>query len=147
MIQKGRQNGLMEAIPKNIKSVYKIRPIIEDLVDVSSFFEIGKEYGKSIVTGFCRLNGWPIALMASDPYSYGGCWTSDTCKKVQKFVDLAETFHLPVIYLVDCPGFQVGLDAEKKGTIKEGVRAMSACLLYTSPSPRDLSSSRMPSSA
>ena len=117
---------LIEAIPKNIKSVYKIRPIIEDLVDKGSFFEIGKEYGKSIVTGFCRLNGWPIALMASDPYSYGGCWTSDTCKKVQKFVDLAETFHLPVIYLVDCPGFQVGLDAEKKGTIKEGVRAMSA---------------------
>ena len=117
---------LIEAIPKDIKSVYKIRPIIEELVDKGSFFEIGKEYGKSIVTGFCRLNGWSIALMASDSYSYGGCWTADTCKKVQKFVDLAETFHLPIIYLVDCPGFQVGLDAEKKGTIKEGVRAMSA---------------------
>ncbi len=117
---------LIEAIPKDIKSVYKIRPIIEELVDKGTFFEIGKEYGKSIVTGFCRLNGWSVALMASDPYSYGGCWTSDTCKKVQKFVDLAETFHLPIIYLVDCPGFQVGLDAEKRGTIKEGVRAMSA---------------------
>ena len=65
------------------------------MVDKGSFFEIVKEYGKSVVTGFCRLNGWPIALMASDPYSYGGCWTSDTCKKVQKYVDLAETFHLP----------------------------------------------------
>ena len=117
---------LIDAIPRDIKSVYKIRPIIDELVDKNTFFEIGKEYGKSIVTGFCRINGWSIALMASDPYSYGGCWTSDTCKKVQKFVDLAETFHLPVIYLVDCPGFQVGLDAEKKGTIKEGVRAMSA---------------------
>ena len=117
---------LIEAIPKDIKSVYKIRPIIEELVDKGSFFEISKEYGKSVVTGFCRLNGWSIALMASDPYSYGGCWTAETCKKVQKFVDLAETFHLPIIYLVDCPGFQVGLDAEKKGTIKEGVRAMSA---------------------
>ena len=57
--------------------------------------------------------------MASDPYSYGGCWTAETCKKVQKFVDLAETFHLPIIYLVDCPGFQVGLDAEKKELSKK----------------------------
>jgi acetyl-CoA carboxylase carboxyltransferase component len=71
--------------------------------------------------------------MASDPYSYGGCWTSATCKKVIKFVDMAETFHLPVVYLVDCPGFQIGLEAEQNGTIKEGVRAMSAMWQTTTP--------------
>ena len=71
--------------------------------------------------------------MASDPYSYGGCWTAATCKKVIKFVDLAETFHLPVVYLVDCPGFQIGLQSEQAGTIKEGVRAMSAMWQTTTP--------------
>jgi acetyl-CoA carboxylase carboxyltransferase component len=64
--------------------------------------------------------------MASDPYSYGGCWTADTCRKVIKFIDTAETFHLPIVNLSDCPGFQVGKLAEERGTIKEGVRAMAA---------------------
>jgi acetyl-CoA carboxylase carboxyltransferase component len=71
--------------------------------------------------------------MASDPFSYGGCWTADTCRKVTKFVDLAETFHLPIVNLSDCPGFQVGKEAEENGTIKEGVRVMSAIWQTTTP--------------
>ena len=82
--------------------------------------------GGLIITGFARLDGWPVALMASDPFFYGGAWTADTCQKVERFVDLAQTFHLPIVYLVDCPGFLIGLEAEKTGTIKQGVRAMSA---------------------
>ena len=71
--------------------------------------------------------------MASDPFSYGGGWTADTCRKVEKFVDTADTFHLPIVYLADCPGFQIGLEAEKHGTIKEGVKAMSAIWQTTTP--------------
>jgi acetyl-CoA carboxylase carboxyltransferase component len=128
-----RVDWLIDAIPRSIRQVYKVRPIIEALVDNGVFFEMGSRYGRSVVTGFARLNGWPVAVMASDPYSYGGCWTAATCKKVTKFVDLAETFHLPVVYLVDCPGFQIGLEAEQAGTIKEGVRAMSAMWQTTTP--------------
>lgn len=128
-----RVDWLIDAVPRSIRQVYKMRPIVEAVVDEGSFFEMGKMYGKSVITGFARLDGWPVALMASDPYSYGGCWTAATCKKVQKFVDMAETFHLPVVYLVDCPGFQVGLEAEQAGTIKEGVRAMSAMWQTTTP--------------
>ena len=54
--------------------------------------------------GFARLDGWPVAVMASDPYFYGGGWTADACQKVERFVDIAETFHLPVVYLVRLPG-------------------------------------------
>ena len=89
-------------------------------------------YGKSVVTGFARFDGWPVAVMASDPF-YGGGWTADTCRKVEKFVDTADTFHLPIVYLADCPGFQIGLEAEKNGTIKEGVKAMSAIWQTTTP--------------
>jgi acetyl-CoA carboxylase carboxyltransferase component len=128
-----RVDWLIDAIPREIRKIYKMRPIIEALVDVGSFFEMGREYGKSVITGLARLDGWPVALMASDPYSYGGCWTADTCRKVEKFVDLAETFHLPVVNLSDCPGFQVGLEAEQSGVIKEGVRAMSAIWQTTVP--------------
>jgi acetyl-CoA carboxylase carboxyltransferase component len=86
-----------------------------------------------MITGLARLDGWPVALMASDPFFYGGAWTADTCQKVEKFVDLAQTFHLPMVYLVDCPGFLIGLEAEKTGTIKHGVRAMSAIWQTTIP--------------
>lgn len=128
-----RSEWLIDAIPRDIRKVYKMRPIIEAVVDEGSFFEMGRRYGRSIITGLARLDGWPVAVMASDPYSYGGAWTADTCRKVAKFVDLAETFHLPVVYLVDCPGFLVGKEAEETGTIKEGVRAMSAIWQTTMP--------------
>jgi acetyl-CoA carboxylase carboxyltransferase component len=121
-----REEWLSNAIPRDVRKPYKMRAIIEAVVDRGSFFEVSHLYGRAIITGLARLDGWPVALMASDPYHYGGAWTADTCQKVERFVDTAQTFHLPIVYLVDCPGFLIGLEAEKTGTIKQGVRAMSA---------------------
>ena len=103
-----------------------MRPIIDSVVDRGSFFEMGHAFGRSIITGLARLNGRPVAIMASDPFHYAGSWTAETCQKVIRFVDLAQTFHLPVVYLCDCPGFMIGLEAEKAATIRLGVRAMAA---------------------
>jgi acetyl-CoA carboxylase carboxyltransferase component len=121
-----REEWLSGAIPRDVRKPYKMRAIIEAVVDRGSFFEMSHLYGRAVITGLARLDGWPVALMASDPYHYGGAWTADTCQKVERFVDTAQTFHLPIVYLVDCPGFLIGLEAEKTGTIKQGVRAMSA---------------------
>src|SRR2546426_2509150 len=128
-----RVDWLMDAIPRDIRKPYKMRPIVEAVVDAGSFFEIAPLYGRSVLTGLARLDGWPVAVMASDPFFYGGAWAADTCQKVERFVDTAQTFHLPVFYLVDCPGFLIGLDAERTGTIKQGVRAMSAIWQTTIP--------------
>jgi acetyl-CoA carboxylase carboxyltransferase component len=128
-----RVDWLMDAIPRDIRKPYKMRPIVEAVVDTGSFFEVAPLYGRSIVTGLARLDGWPVAVMASDPFFYGGAWAADTCQKVERFVDIAQTFHLPVVYLVDCPGFLIGLEAERTGTIKQGVRAMSAIWQTTIP--------------
>ena len=128
-----RDPWLFEAIPHDPRKPYKMRRIVEAVVDQGSFFEVAPLYGRSVITGYARLDGWPVALMASDPYFYGGAWPADTCQKVERFLDIAQTFHLPVVYLVDCPGFLIGLDAEKSGTIKQGVRAMSAMWQTTIP--------------
>lgn len=128
-----RDEKLFKAIPRDRRRVYQMRPIIETIVDKGSFFEMGRMFGRSIITGFARFNGMPVALMASDPFFYGGSWTADACAKVIRFVDLAETFHLPVVYLQDCPGFMVGLEAEKAATIRLGVRAMAAVNQTTVP--------------
>jgi len=118
--------SLLSVIPRNRRQIYKVRPIIETVVDKGSFFEMGRNFGRSIVAGLARFEGHPVMLFASDPYHNGGSWNAETCQKVVRFADLAETFHLPVIYLMDCPGFLIGLEAEKTATIRHGVRAMAA---------------------
>jgi acetyl-CoA carboxylase carboxyltransferase component len=128
-----REEWLFTAIPREPRRVYRMRPIVEAVVDRGSFFEMTREFGRSVITGLARLDGWPVAVMASDPFHYGGAWTADTCEKVEKFIDLAQTFHLPMVYLVDCPGFLIGPEAERTGTIKQGVRAMAAMWQTTIP--------------
>ncbi len=118
--------SLMKAVPRNRRSVYKMRPVIHAVVDHGSFFEMGANFGRSIIAGLARFDGHPVLLLASDPYHYGGSWGADTCQKVVRYVDMAETFHLPVVYLMDCPGFMIGLEAERSATIRHGVRAMAA---------------------
>ena len=127
------EESLMKAVPRNRRQVYKMRPIIEAVVDKGSFFEMGQNFGRSVIAGLARFEGRAVLLLASDPYHYGGSWTTEACQKVVRFVDLAETFHLPVVYLMDCPGFMIGLDAEKSATIRHGVRAMAAVNQTTVP--------------
>ncbi|BAM90472.1 putative methylmalonyl-CoA decarboxylase alpha chain [Bradyrhizobium oligotrophicum S58] len=124
---------LISAVPRHRRHVYKMRPIIEAVVDNGSFFEVAQNYGRPIIIGLARLEGRAVMVLASDPYHFGGSWTADACQKVIRWVDFAETFHLPIVYLMDCPGFMVGLDAEKAATIRHGVRAMAAVNQSTVP--------------
>tara|TARA_Y100000817_G_scaffold269568_1_gene227205 strand:+ start:464 stop:2029 length:1566 start_codon:yes stop_codon:yes gene_type:complete len=121
-----RDEWLINAIPKDRRKVYKSRKIIETVFDNASFLEFGENFGKSVIAGLARLDGWPVGVLASDPYFYGGGWTADASNKVTRFVDIAETFHLPVVHLVDNPGFVIGLEAEKQATIRHGARALTA---------------------
>lgn len=121
-----RDEALFSIVPRDKRKVYAMRRIVRAVVDADSFFETGRAFGRSIITGLARLDGWPVAVMASDPHHYGGAWTAAACQKITRFIDMAETFHLPVVYLADCPGFLVGSEAERSGTIRHGVRAMAA---------------------
>jgi acetyl-CoA carboxylase carboxyltransferase component len=124
---------LIEAVPRDPRKVYNMRRIIGALADRDSFFEMGKLWGRPIITGFARLSGWPVALMAGDPMHYGGAWTARASEKVMRFVDLAQVFHLPLVHLADVPGFLIGPEAEKEATIRYGMRAAAAILQSTIP--------------
>jgi len=128
-----RDEWLIGAIPKDRRQVYKSRKIIESIFDKGSFFEMGALWGRAVITGFARLDGWPVAVVGGDPYIAGGAWTAESSDKLIRFCDTAQTFHLPVVHLVDVPGFAVGLAAEKAGTIRHGVRAQSAVYQATVP--------------
>ena len=128
-----REERLFATVPRDRNQPYKMRPVIQAVVDRDSFFEMTPHFGRPIITGLARLDGLPVAIMAGDPFHMAGAWTADVCQKVVRFVDLAETFHLPVVHLVDCPGFMIGLEAEKAATIRHGVRAMAAINQSTVP--------------
>ena len=128
-----REEFLLEVVPRDRRKVYKMRRIIDAVVDRQSFFEMGSQFGRSAITGLARLDGWPVAVLAGDPYYYGGAWTADASQKVTRFIELAETFHLPVLHLVDNPGFLIGLEAEKAATIRHGARALASVYQATVP--------------
>jgi acetyl-CoA carboxylase carboxyltransferase component len=121
------------AVPRDRRKVYDMRRIVRSLVDTDSFFEIGRYWGKASVTGLARLDGWPVAVIASDPMIYGGGWTADTADKLNRFIELAQTFHLPVVHLVDIPGALIGIEAEKAGTMRHAARALASVYQATVP--------------
>jgi propionyl-CoA carboxylase beta chain len=121
-----REQFLIDIVPTDGRTPYKPRRIIEAVFDKGSFFEIGENWGRTVVTGLARIDGYPVAVLAGDPFFLDGAWTADACEKVIRHVDLAETFHLPIIHLVDCPGFAVGRKHEQAGVTRKGVRAMAA---------------------
>ncbi len=128
-----RDERLFTIVPRDKNQPYKMRTICEAVFDQGSFTEITRHFGRPVITGLARLEGLPVAVLASDPFHVMGAWTADACSKVIRFIDLAETFHIPVVYLCDCPGFMIGLDAEKAATIRYGVRAMAAINQSTVP--------------
>ena len=125
--------ALLSIVPKDPRQVYKMHSVLESVCDKGSFFEIGKKWGRSIITGLARLDGIPVAIFAENPRVYGGAWTADAANKLIRLMDLASTFHLPVIHLEDCPGFLIGKQSEEEGTIRAGAAALAAMGQLTTP--------------
>lgn len=121
-----REEALLSIIPRERRQVYKSRKILELVFDKGSVFEIAPFYGRSIVTCLARLNGHPVGVMINDPYHNGGGLNRPAAEKMETFVDLCDTFHLPMINMVDQPGTVVGIEGEKMGNVRGSVRVMLA---------------------
>lgn len=122
-----REVALDSLIPRHRRAVFDIRQLVRLVVDNDTpFFEMGKGWGSSLVTGFARLEGRSVGILASDSAKSGGALTSDAARKLARFVRLCDTFHLPIISFVDQPGFAVGVQAEEEGTIRAGAAAIAA---------------------
>jgi|TARA_B100001750_G_scaffold205066_1_gene181851 acetyl-CoA carboxylase carboxyltransferase component len=128
-----RDESLLSVIPRERRQMYEVRHIINSIVDKDSFFEINPGYGKSLVIGLARLDGYAIGIMANDTCYDGGAVTATASEKMMRFVDLCDTFHLPMVNLVDNPGFLIGVRAEEEGTVRLGSRALMAVYQSTIP--------------
>src|SRR5438045_1087413 len=124
---------LREIVPRSRRQPYDVRRILGLVFDAGSVFEIAPGYGRSCVIALARLGGRPVAVLASDPKVYGGGLTAAAADKMARWVDTADTFHLPVVNIVDQPGFVIGVEAEQAGTIRRGARALAAAYQATVP--------------
>jgi len=121
-----KEESLLSAVPTDPKKAYNMRRILEPVFDTGSVFEMGKNWGRAVITAFARLDGWPVAVLASDPTFLGGSWTAHASEKAKRFVELAAKFNMPLVHFVDNPGFMIGLEAERANTIRRGVETLNA---------------------
>ncbi|MDE0062348.1 MAG: ATP-grasp domain-containing protein [Gammaproteobacteria bacterium] len=129
-----REEELFTLVPRKRTTTFDIRRAINLIADKGSFFEIGPLWGTDQVTGFIRMDGIPMGVVASDSrHANGGALTADGCSKVTRHLDLCDLFHLPILNLVDNPGFAVGLEHEIAGTIRRGGEWMIAFAQVTVP--------------
>jgi len=128
-----REKELLSIIPRDRKRGYDVRRLIGLVVDKGSFFEMGRYYGRPLVAGLARLDGFPVGVIASDPMHGGGGLDASASDKMIRLIDTCDTFHLPVVNFVDQPGFLIGSAAERAGTIRVGCRALAAVYQATVP--------------
>ena len=121
-----REEELLGIIPRNTRRGYDTRKLISLVVDEDSFFEIRPHWGKTAITGLARVNGYVVGIAANDPRHLAGAIDADGANKQTHFLDVCDTFNIPIVLFNDVPGFMVGSKAELQGTIRHGMRTLMA---------------------
>lgn len=125
--------ALLEIVPRDRRKAYNIRRLLAHVLDQESFFELGPGYGRGQVTGLGRLNGQPVGILSNDCIHWAGAMTAEGAHKVRRFVELCETFHLPIVSFVDEPGFMIGSASEQAATIRHGTTAVLTVAMSSVP--------------
>jgi acetyl-CoA carboxylase carboxyltransferase component len=126
--------GDLEAlIPAEENKPFDMRLVIERLIDAGSFFEIKKLFAGELLTGFARIEGHPVGIVANQPKVKGGVLFVDSADKAARFIWLCDAFGLPLLFLADVPGFMIGKQVEREGIIRAGAKMIMAVSEATVP--------------
>jgi methylmalonyl-CoA decarboxylase subunit alpha len=120
-------------IPAARRRGYDMRRVLRRLVDGGDLLELKPEYGRSLITGLARINGYSVGVVASQPMHDGGVLTPQACAKAVRLICLCEAFNLPLVFLQDVPGFMVGAEVEHAGLLHKAMMLNQAVLLATTP--------------
>jgi methylmalonyl-CoA decarboxylase subunit alpha len=120
-------------LPESRTQVYDMRRVVKCIVDKDTTFEIKPRFGKSALTALARLGGKTVGIVANNPLHRGGALDADACRKIVDFLVLCDSFNVPIVLLVDTPGFQIGTEAEKAGAPGRIMNFMNAMTLLTVP--------------
>ena len=125
--------GLDKIVPASARTAYDVRKVVRLLADEGSWFELKPAWAKNIVIGFARFGGHAVGVVANQPLQKGGILDSDAADKAARFIRLCDAFNVPLVYLVDVPGFLVGSAVEKAGIIRHGAKMLYATSEATVP--------------
>lgn len=121
-----RDEKLLSIIPRDRRKGYNALAVLKHILDRDSFFEICPFYGRSRIVGLARVNGYPVGAMINNPMFLGGSMDVAAGNKVIRFLQICDTFHLPLVYFADEPGFMVGIEEQKKGIVRAGAKMVVA---------------------
>ncbi len=124
---------LVNLLPEESNKTYDMHDIIKGIVDENSFFEVHREFAKNIIIGFARLDGYSVGIIANQPQVMAGTLDIDASDKAGRFIRFCDSFNIPVITLVDVPGFLPGSDQEFRGIIRHGAKLLFAYCEATVP--------------
>ena len=125
--------NILSLVPEKRTQVYDMRKIIKCMVDKDSMFELKPRFGKSAVVALSRMNGKSVGIVANNPLHRGGALDADACRKIVDFLVMCDSFNIPIVLLVDTPGFQIGTEAEKAGAPGKIMNFMNAMTILTVP--------------
>ena len=125
--------SLETLIPDNPNKPYNMKILIEKIVDEGDFFEIKPDFAKNILTGFARFEGRTVGIVANQPLNLAGCLDINASVKAARFIRFCDAFSIPILTLVDVPGFLPGIDQEHNGIIKHGAKLLYAYAEATVP--------------
>ncbi|MCF8466200.1 MAG: acyl-CoA carboxylase subunit beta [Sneathiella sp.] len=128
-----KETSLNTLVPANANKPYDMMELVEKLVDEGDFFEIQPNFAKNIITGFGRMEGQTVGIVANQPMVLAGCLDIDSSKKAARFVRFCDCFNIPIVTLVDVPGFLPGTSQEYGGIIKHGAKLLYAYAEATVP--------------
>jgi propionyl-CoA carboxylase beta chain len=114
------------AVPAGARAIYDVRAVVTDVIDESSFLEVRARYAPNMVTGFGRLDGRSIGIVANQPHHRAGTIDIEASRKAARFVQACDTFNIPLLTIVDTPGFEPGKDLEWRGMIRHGAELVFA---------------------
>jgi acetyl-CoA carboxylase carboxyltransferase component len=126
-------DDLLDLVPANPRQAYDMRKLIKTVVDDGEFFPMKPDWARNLVTGFARFAGRPVGIVANQPMFLGGALDVNAADKAARFVWLCDAFHIPLVFLMDCPGFLVGSAVEKQGIIRHGAKMLFAVAEATVP--------------
>jgi acetyl-CoA carboxylase carboxyltransferase component len=125
--------SIEEIVPKHQNAPFNMYECIDALIDEGSFFEMKKLFAPELITGFARIDGRAIGIIANQPKTKGGVLFVDSADKAAKFIQLCDAYHIPLLFLADVPGFMVGTKVERAGIIRHGAKFIAAMASATVP--------------
>jgi acetyl-CoA carboxylase carboxyltransferase component len=117
---------LAEVVVPDENKAFDMKKVIDGVVDEGSFFEIKERFAKELVTGFARIEGRAVGVVANQPKHLGGVLFVDSADKAARFIWLCDAFNLPLLFLADVPGFMIGSKVERQGIIRAGAKMIAA---------------------